>query len=104
MAIEVLSSAEQHFDHLPCHDLESVLYVIIYSCTFTNGPNSPRPSSQLPKDLALHSWFKDDNIASIGTTKVGHMQCAACEILPSFSDYWTDFAPFILELIKACFP
>jgi len=104
MAIEALCSAEKHFNHLPCHDLESMLYVIIYICTFTNGPNSLRPFSQLPEDLAIRSWFKDVNIASIGTTKVGHMECAAREILSGFTDYWTDFAPFVLELIKACFP
>ena len=43
-------------------------------------------------------------MSSIGTSKIGHMQHAEQEILPGFTEYWTDFALFILDLIKACFP
>ena len=43
-------------------------------------------------------------MSSIGTSKISHKQCAEQEILPGFTEYWTDFALFILDLIKACFP
>ena len=93
-----------HFEYAPHHDLESILYVIIYICTFTNGPNSPCTENQLLKNLAICSWFKNDGMSSIGTSKISHMQHAEQEILPGFTEYWTDFALFILDLIKACFP
>ena len=103
MAIEALTCTG-HVDHAPRHDLETILYVIIYICTFTNGPNLPCTENQLLKNLAICSWFKNDGMSSIGTSKIGHMQCAEQEILPNFTEYWTDFALFILDLIKACFP
>ncbi len=103
MAIEALTCTE-YFEHAARHDLESILYVIIYVCTFTNGPNSPRTGNQLPKHLAFRSWFKNDGMTSIGTSKIGHMTYPELEILPGFTEYWSDFAPFVLELIKACFP
>jgi hypothetical protein len=103
MAIKALTCTG-HFEHTPRHDLESFLYVIIYICTFTNGPNSPRTENQLPKHLSIRAWFKNDGTSSIGTSKIGHMQRAEHEILPGFTEYWADFAPFILDLIKACFP
>ena len=61
-------------------------------------------AQRLPKNLAICSWFKNDGMSSIGTSKIGHVQHAEQEILPGFTEYWTDFAPFILDLIKACFP
>ena len=103
MAIEALTCTG-HFEHAPRHDLESILYVIIYICTFTNGPNLSCTENQLLKNLAIHSGFKNNGMSSIGTSKIGHMQHAEQEILPGFMEYWTDLAPFILDLIKACFP
>src|SRR6266545_2426717 len=32
------------------------------------------------------------------------MQGASQKLLPGFSEYWADFAPFVLELIQTCFP
>ena len=100
MAIEILNSTGC-INHHPRHDLESILYVIIYVCTFTNGPNSLRKKDGLP----ICDWFDyHKQLSQIGNDKVGHMQGARQKILPGFSEYWADFAPFVLELIQTCFP
>ena len=52
MAIEALACTG-HFEHAPHYDLELILHVIIYICTFTNGPNLPHTENQLPKNLVL---------------------------------------------------
>ncbi|KAF8800195.1 hypothetical protein BYT27DRAFT_7263094 [Phlegmacium glaucopus] len=42
MAIKaLLAEGNDKYAHLPRHDLESILYVILYICTFTKGPSLP---------------------------------------------------------------
>ena len=41
MAIEALLEPSPDFIHKPRHDLESILYIILYICTFVRGPGLP---------------------------------------------------------------
>ena len=67
MAIEALiADRNDNFAHFPHHNLESILYVILYICTFTNGPNSPQLDFETPDALAMKSWFTTDTL--VGTT------------------------------------
>lgn len=102
MAIEALLKFDKPFKHAPCHDLESLLYVIITLCTCTAGPNQTRES--FPMTIPLHEWFKKERVKYIGRTKIGHMMTPEDAIVPKFDKYWSDFAPFVLELIQTCFP
>ena len=100
MAIEALiTDRNDNFAHFPHHDLESILYVILYICTFTNGPNSPRLDFETPDALAMKSWFTTDTLTAIGHRKVANMCQPERRIIPGFTAYWNDFAPFVLDLI-----
>ena len=101
MAIEALLETNPTFIHQPRHDLESILYIILYICTFFPGPGLPCKTTVFPP---LRTWFSNDRIREIGYRKVAHLQCYDIAILPNFTPYWCDFAPFVKDLIIACFP
>jgi hypothetical protein len=104
MAIEALIAEGKYFAHLPHHDLESILYVILYICTFTKGPNVPRPDYEMPHTLQMKSWFLTEPMRTIGDRKMAHMCQPEVSIIPGFTHYWEDFGPFALDLIQLCFP
>ena len=102
MAIEALLTTNGTFIHKPRHDLESILYIIIFICTFVSGPGLPiyRPEESLP----IRTWFCGDNTKAIGSRKLANLQDYDVAILPHFTPYWHDFIPFVKDLIFACFP
>jgi hypothetical protein len=102
MAIEALLTTNGSFIHKPCHDLESIIYIIIFICTFVSGPGLPicRPEASLP----IRTWFCGHNTKVIGSRKLADLQDYDVAILPYFTPYWHDFIPFVKDLIIACFP
>ena len=106
MAIEALVNYGKPFIQRPNHDLESLLYVILYVCTYTTGPGTMRKDTDIPKtmSLPLSHWFTKQYVKEIGRSKAGHMLMAEDTMLSKFDEYWADFTPFVGELIAACFP
>jgi len=103
MAIEALLNPT--FVHKPQHDLESILYIILCICTFVPGPClSPYESDIARPSPPIRSWFSSDETREIGCQKLAHLESYDTAILPNFAPYWRDFAPFVGDLIKACFP
>lgn len=107
MAIEALLATNQTFVHKPRHDLESILYIILYICTLVRGPGS-LPLYEL--DITHHmsppmcSWFRNNGIREIGHRKLANIESYDITILPYFTAYWRDFVPFVKDLIMTCFP
>ena len=68
MTIEILEKSDAN--HHPCHNMESILYIIIYICTFTDGPNLIcRKGNQ---DIC--AWFEEDQaLQDIAHKKMIHM-------------------------------
>ena len=98
MAIEILEKSDAN--HHPRHDMESILYVIIYICTFTDGPDLIRRKGS--QDIC--AWFEEDqSLQDIAHKKMIHMLWARDHILPDITEYWQDFAPFLQELILSAF-
>jgi hypothetical protein len=104
MSIEALTTDDENFFHHPRHDLESILYVIFYICTFTKGPGIPRRTTEIPDSLPLRKWFSDEDHKDIGVRKLGHMSTPEDMITKHFTNYWADFIPFAKRLASACFP
>lgn len=108
MAIEALLSINQTFIHKPQHDLESILYIILYICTFVRNPGLPlsRYESEVAHNMSppIRTWFCNSDIKEVGYRKLAHLECYDVAILPYFTPYWYDFAPFVKDLIIACFP
>jgi Fungal protein kinase len=103
MSIEALTTNDEDFIHHPRHDLESILYVIFYICTFTKGPGIPRTAIEITT-LPLRKWFSHEDPKDIGVRKIGHMTNPEADITNHFTNYWADFAPFALQLVSVGFP
>jgi hypothetical protein len=102
MAIEALLAVD--FVHKPQHDLESILYIILYICTFVPGPGiPPNELTVTHMSLPIRSWLCNE-IREIGCCKLAHLKFYDVAILPYFMPYWQDFTPFVKDLIIACFP
>lgn len=103
MAIESLITKDPDFTQEPCHDLESFLYIVIYICTFTNGPGLVL-SKEVPESAPLREWFTKSDPSHTGFLKAGHLLRPDITILPYFTGYWEDMKPFVVEMIETCFP
>jgi hypothetical protein len=104
MSIEALTTEDENVAHHPRHDLESILYVIFYICTFTKGPGIPRTTTEVTGAIPLHKWFTREDLKDIGLCKLAHMSAPQLMITNHFTNYWADFIPFVLQLAFACFP
>jgi hypothetical protein len=104
MSIEALTTEDQDFTHHPRHDLESILYVIFYICTFTKGPGIPRTTAEVTENLPLRKWFSHEEPKEIGLRKMAHMSNPELMITNHFTNYWADFIPFAQQLASVCFP
>jgi hypothetical protein len=103
MSVESLITRDPNFTQKACHDLESFLYIILYICTFTNGPGLVLSKTQVPATAPLRSWFNKTHPSATGFLKAGHMLRPDISILPFITGYWEDMKPFILDLIQTCF-
>ena len=102
MAIEILLEMGKNFHHHLRHDLESVLYVIIWICTHMEGPEVERKDST---KLTIRKWLNlEVELRDLGHIKSGHIDDADRAIIREFTTYWADFGPFVLKLIRAFFP
>jgi hypothetical protein len=109
MAIDLMlhrHQDEKPFYHQLQHDLESVLYVILWICTSMEAPGIERRVAD-PRfmDVPLRMWFdKDADIQNLGYLKLGHIVDAERAILQNFPPFWNSFKPFVRQLLKAFFP
>jgi hypothetical protein len=105
MAIKALINFSKPFQHKFYHDLESLLYVILYMCTYTTGPATMRKVADVPSAMTfpIGCWFKKEYVKEIGQSKIGHMVTFEDAIISKFDLYWANFVSFVRNLIQACF-
>jgi hypothetical protein len=102
MAIEILLEKGENFHHHLQHDLESVLFVIIWICSHMEGPEVER--KDVPH-LTIRKWSNMElRLRELGHLKQAHIDDAERTILPEFTSYWADFKGYVLQLIQAFFP
>jgi serine/threonine protein kinase len=109
MAIDLMlhrDDPDKFFHHELRHDLESILYVILWICTSMEGPGIERRVVD-PRfmDVPLRMWFdKDANLQNLGYLKLGHIIDYERAILSNFTPFWNFLKPFIKQLLTAFFP
>lgn len=109
MAIDLMlhrDDPKKPFNHELRHDLESILYVILWICTSMDGPGIERRVVDPHfMNLPLHTWFdRDANLQNLGYLKLGHIIDSERAILSNFPPFWSPFKPFIKQLLSAFFP
>ena len=102
MAIEIMLLDGKSFCHDLRHDLESVLYVIIWICTHMTGVESEHEDID---DLDIRQWCGlETPLRALGLLKLSHISAAKVSILPQLASYWTMMKPSIQQLISEFFP
>ena len=104
MAVDLMLHQEKPdnpFQHELRHDLESILYVILWICTSMEGPGiERRVEDPLFMNLPLRKWFdKNADIRDLGYAKLGHIVDAENAIFINFPPFWNPFKPFVRELL-----
>lgn len=79
--------------------------MILYFCTFFDGPGSLR-TNDLPEmmSIPLERLFRQDSMRQIGRDKCGLIVTFETSLLAKFTPYWNDFIPYVRQLISTCFP
>jgi hypothetical protein len=106
MAIDLMLNRNDDFLHELRHDLESLLYVILWICTSMDGVGVERRQADPHfMDVPLRTWFdKNANIRDLGYRKLAHVVDSERAILDNFPPFWNSFKPFIRQLLSAFFP
>lgn len=102
MALHIMLHGGKNFHHELWHNLESVLYVIIWICCHMIGPEIEHED---PEKLEICKWCDMGlGLQELGHQKLTHIIDAEGVILKEFTLYWEDFKPFLRRLIKAFWP
>jgi hypothetical protein len=111
IAIELLIHGSSH---RVAHDLESLLYVLLFVCTHLSGPfrrirdpplygSDKKKLGQHPSGMKL--WFEQRNLSSLGHTKFSHMiSYFEDNIVSNISPYFSPLKGYIKDFWKALIP
>jgi Fungal protein kinase len=111
IALELLIHGSSH---RVAHDLESLLYVLLFICTHLSGPfrkiRDPPLYGSDKKNLGQHPsgmklWFEQNNLQALGLLKFSHMMSYfEKEIVKKFSPYFEPLQVYIIDFWKALIP
>jgi hypothetical protein len=104
MALEIMLQSGKDFCHNLRHDLESLLYVIIWMCNHMLAPGVERMNEDRQR-LHIRKWCDmEKTLQHLGHTKLAHIVDAERIIFEDFTPYWEDFKPFVRNLLVKFFP
>jgi hypothetical protein len=92
--------------HAPADDLESLLYILLGICHFTDGPYGQVrvPCTDDEKNLPMCLWYDTSmDRGVLGRLKSIHLLGFDQDIKPKISPYWSPFTPYLKKLIEATF-
>ena len=105
MAIDLLqeyTSLSSNFTHNFSHDLESVIYVLVWVCVLYQGPNEIH-SNQGIEQTCLKQWASaktSNDIQALCDQKLG--QLASRSVLSDFTPYFAPLKPTVMEGEAQC--
>lgn len=108
------ATADATFRHELRHDLESVLYVLLFLTIFCQGACAlTYPNNRVPIDLnsdpVVDDWFiaestiRRADLISKHQHKSGDVARFREQLLPRVNAYWADFLPFLTQLFELAF-
>ena len=104
MSIYVLNM-QKNLLQKACHDLEPILYIILYMFTMYKGPGLKWTPEELEamQPFAIGSWFMCQPFHSLAKHKAGQLQQFKTKIVTKFSPYFVELGPCMISLLKAIF-
>jgi hypothetical protein len=97
----------QHAPHAPCHDLESIFYVLIYAITIFKGPDRTRKIEDYDalSSIPVLEWFEMEySFRHMARLRIGHLCDFNNAILNKMDGYFQPLFPFLRKLVHAFFP
>jgi hypothetical protein len=107
MALDALRcDVGSDFTHQPKHDLESLFYVLITLCTYTDAPGCLRSSIPGSDELSvcLNEWFATSDHHVLARCKGALLSSFHEYVLRRLPPYWNDFHPVLLALHSVLWP
>lgn len=107
MALDALKwDVASDFTHQPKHDLESLFYVLITLCTYTNGPGCLRSSIPGVNELSvcLNEWFTTHDHHVLARHKGAQLSSFDEYVLRRLPPYWNDFHQVLTNLHSVLWP
>lgn len=105
MALEIMLQGGKDFTHELRHDLESLLYVIIWMCNHMTAPGVERQLLEEGDIPHIRGWCNMSlSLQQLGHLKLAHIVDAERIVLAEFTSYWEDFKPFARRLLAEFFP
>ncbi|KAJ7130173.1 hypothetical protein C8R44DRAFT_978331 [Mycena epipterygia] len=96
MAVEVLVDGDNLPAHQPRHDLESLLYVLIWICVHYAGPDNVERQNFDIYESYMKSWVRGDTYSDIGLMKDSGMKTFwQRNILSNFAPYFEPLKPCV---------
>jgi hypothetical protein len=96
MAIEILVDGEKLPTHEPRHDLESLLYVLIWVCIHYAGPRDVERQNFSIHESPLRHWVNGGSYSTIGRVKDSAMRNKKYweqDVLDTFTPYFEPLKP-----------
>jgi len=91
-----------NFIHSEVDDLESVLYTVLSVCTYTNGPAILRCPNPQDQPILMNTWFYESSRGELARRKDSTLSYFGHYIEPCLPKYWKDFAPYLKQIVEAC--
>ena len=104
MALKIMLKSGENVVHELRHDLESLLYVILWVCDHMTAPGVERDLSD-KKPPFIRAWCNMGlTLQDLGHLKLAYIVDAERTILDDFTSYWKGFKPFARRLLAEFFP
>jgi hypothetical protein len=102
MALEVLKNADgEQTQQKPCHDLESIFYVLLYICMKLKGPNNTKRTPEDDKNISMtiDTWFAPGmSFRDLRDKKIGQLWEFETRFVRKFMPYFFDLKVCMIEL------
>ncbi|KAF7343467.1 hypothetical protein MVEN_01779600 [Mycena venus] len=98
MAVDVLVEGDELPLHEPRHDLESLLYVLIWVCVHYAGPHDVERQNFNIYQSNLRTWVSGESYMSIGKAKYSSMHSQKywkADVLDNFAPYFEPLQPCV---------
>lgn len=106
MAVDLLHEyakpSSNNFVHTFSHDLESLIYVLVWVCILYQAPNEIRRDKTI-EETCLRQWAMaktTNDIQALCDQKRGQLQHDSTTIFDQFTPYFEPLKPFVVRLYK----
>ena len=90
----------------PCHNVESIFYVMLYMCMMYKGLGLKQTQKDLKalQPFAIDNWFMPEPFYKLSFIKAGHLRNFQQYFVSKFTPYFAEFGDLMTSLLRTLFP